>query len=56
MDWVEAHYEVDFLKNVGFLEGHFFKHIFVTKGVAVGDLGAKIAPKFSQPRYLAVIS
>ena len=29
--------------------------IFFTNGVAVGDLGAKIAPKFSQQRFLAAI-
>ena len=28
-----------------FWEGHFSKKIFVTNGVAAGDLGAKIAPK-----------
>ena len=33
----------------------FPKHIFFTIGVAVGDLGAKIAAKFSQQRFLDVI-
>ena len=44
-----------FSKNVGFLEGKFFKMVFFTNGVAVGDLGAKIAAKFSQQRFLNVI-
>ena len=33
----------------------FSKKIFFTNGVAVGDLGAKIAAKFSQQGFLDVI-
>ena len=32
-----------------------FKMFFFTNGLAMGDLGGEIAPKFSQPRYLAMI-
>ena len=53
--WAGEEYEVDFLNNVCFLEGHSFKNVFFTNGVAVGDLGAQIAPKFSQQRFLDVI-
>ena len=55
MDWAGAHYEVDFWKNIGFWEGRFLKMIFFVKGVAVGDLGTKIAPKFLQQRFLGMI-
>ena len=52
MDWAGATYEVGFFKNVGFRSVVFSKMIFFTNGVPVGDLGAKIAGKFSQQRYL----
>ena len=56
MDWAEAAYEVNFFrKNVGFRSVDFSKMIFFAKGVPVVDLGAKIAGKFSQQRFLGVI-
>ena len=44
-----------FEKYVGFWSVLFRKMIFFTNGVAVGDLSAKIAAKFSQQRFLDVI-
>ena len=45
-----------FEKDVGFGMVDFFsKTIFFTNGVAVGDLGVKIAQKILQQRFLGVI-
>ena len=44
-----------FSKNVGFGSVAFSKKILFTNGVPVGDLGAKIAGKFSQQRFLGEI-
>ena len=56
MGWAGEPYEVDFFKNVSFLVGRFFlKMFFFAIGLAIGDLGAKIAAKFSQQRFLDVI-
>ena len=54
MDWAAAHYEVDFFRKMLVCWSVvFLKMIFFAKGVPVGDLGAKIAAKFSQQRFLA---
>ena len=55
VDWAEAQYEVDFLKKCLILVGLFSKMIFFAIGVPVRDLGAKIAAKFSQQRFLDII-
>ena len=53
VDWAWAHYEVDFLKKCWFWSDRFWEMCFFAIGVAVGDLGAKIAPKLSQQHFLA---
>ena len=44
-----------FEKHVGFWFGLFSKNVVFANGVAVGDLGAKIATKLPQQRFLDVI-
>ena len=44
-----------FEKMCVFWSVDFPKNIFFANGVAMGDLGAKIAAKFSQQRFLGAI-
>ena len=53
MGWAGEQYEV--IKKMLFLVGRFSLTFLFANGVAVGDLGAKIAANLPQQRFLGVI-